>query len=78
MDLNSGKKMIFQTTDNLTNLDYSRVELGPVTRRRRVKLWLPTANPPRSKWAEIGLPLGKKYRYKMDIVINNLMKKGLL
>ena len=59
MDLNSGKKMIFQTTDNLTNLDYSRVELGPVTRRRRVMLWLSTANPPqRSKWAEIDSPLG--------------------
>jgi len=70
--------MIFQTTDNLTNLDYSRVELGPVTRHRRLKLWLSTANPPQhSKWAEIGSPLGKKCRYKMDIVINNLMKKGL-
>ena len=52
-----------------TNLDYSRVEMGPVTRCRRVKLWSSTANPPqRSKWAEIGSPLGKKCRYEMDIV----------
>ena len=58
-----------------TSLDYSRVEIGSVTRRRRVKLWLSTANPSqRSKWAEIGSPLGKKCRYKMNI-INHILKK---
>jgi len=32
-----------------------------------VTLWLSTANPPqRSKWAEIGSPLGKKCRYKNE------------
>jgi len=57
------------------NLDYSRVEIGSVTRRRRVKLWSSTANPPqRSKWAEIGSPLGDKCRYKMNI-INHILKK---
>ena len=44
---------------HLSNLDYSRVELGSDTRRRQVKLWLSTANlPQRSRWAEIGSPSG--------------------
>ena len=60
----------------LFNLDYSRVELGPITRRRQVKLWLSPANPPHhSKWDEIGPPLGKKGRYQMNIVKHNPKKK---
>jgi hypothetical protein len=55
--------MVFISLKLLLGLDYSRVELGAVTRRRRVKLWFSTANPPqRSKWAEIGSPLGKQCR----------------
>ena len=59
----------FRPSYRVINLDYSRVEMDAVTRRRQVKLWLSTANlPQRNKWAEIDSPLGKKCRYKMDIV----------